>query len=129
MIFLGNLGGTLCLDKMELIHFKFKSDRLVNSQIVTKVGLPYEFASGECNSHLLHCFFNARIAPKSQFKLDKKLIDAGIRYYIPERIIRFQYGQSTIDRYWLAPDNDATCWSDEYFDYLCNIIGKKEIVL
>lgn len=128
MIYLGNLGGVLNIDKLPLIQFKFSNDRLVVCNVLTKVGLPYEFLTGDCNAHLLRCFFNARIVPKSRFKLDESLVNSGIKYYIPERIIRFQKGRSTIDRYWITPDDDNTCWEESYVEHLCNVIGKREVM-
>lgn len=112
-----------------MIRFKFSNDRLVDCNLLSKVGLPYEFLNGECNAHLLRCFFNARIVPKSRFKLDEALLQSGIKYYIPERIIRYQRGVSTIDSYWITPDDDNTCWEDSYVEYLKNILGKRAIEL
>lgn len=129
MIYLGNLGGSLNIATRPLIDFKFENDKLVSCKVLSTYGLPYEFVSGNCDENMLRCFFNARIVPKERFKLSEDLRAAGIEFYIPERIIRYQNGKSIIDQYWLSPDTDDTCWREGYVESLCNIIGRQEIYI
>lgn len=103
MIRLGNLGGVLFFRDTPIAKFQFKKDRLQYAELFTKdpAILPFEFMDGKINEHKLRCFWDARITTETRIGLEEELKKAGMDYYDPETIIRYQKGISIDDKYWL----------------------------
>ena len=113
MIQLCNLGGTIYYRDLPIVTFKYKHDRL---QYVSEINkeckvLPFEFLGiDKVTDNLLRCFFDARIVPETRIGLNEELLKTPVKYYNPERIIRYQKGTCIHDDFWVKCDDDNECW-------------------
>jgi len=112
MINLGNLGGTLFFKDIPLFKFKYLNDRLQDSLLLSNKFLPFEFRDELIDDRRLRLFFEARIIPKTRYKIHEDLKSTPIGYYHVERIIRQQNGRTFGDPFYLVCDNDDTCWKE-----------------
>lgn len=110
---LGNLGGVLYKNNTPVLKFKFKSNRLISKELLTedKALLPFEIEHYGLTENSLIEFFEARITPETRIGFNELLTSTPIKYYHPERIIRYQSGRCIHDRYWLECDDDKSCWN------------------
>lgn len=111
MIKVGNLGGVLYYKDVPLLEFKFERGILVKSNLLTdKMNLlPFELWK-EINGWNLTKFFDERITPSTRQGIDKFLAGTVVKYYHPERMIRYGSGRCIHDHYWVECDDDDTCW-------------------
>ena len=111
---LGNLGGTLYYKEIPLFEFKFNRDGSVTHKVINDdLDLyPFEMRFGEINANTITRFFNERITPSTRIGLDEVLANSPIKYYHPERIIRYSSGRCIHDPYWLKCNDDNSCWED-----------------
>ena len=111
---LGNLGGTLYFSDVPLFRFKFIRDYLVSIEMIVSredKRLPIEFEINKLSDNeKLHVFFEDRTTPETRYGVQESMRNSPIKYYYPERIIRYSNGRSVQDPYWLECDNDETCW-------------------
>jgi hypothetical protein len=113
MISVGNLGGTLYKEDIPIIKFKFIRNSLNELEVYTRDRkvVPFEFWN-EVNEYQIIKFFDERITPDTRQGLNESLAQTPIKYYYPERIIRYSTGHCIHDRYWLECDDDDTCWRE-----------------
>lgn len=110
---LGNLGGTLYYKELPILNFKFKKNKLVSMELLVEkdcVRLPVEFRLYGVSGNNLVKFFEARITPSTRQGLDEFLAQTPVKYYYPERIIRYNSGRCIHDYYWVECDDDNSCW-------------------
>ena len=106
MFNLGNLAGTIMFRQIPLVSFAYKNGKLMNAQLLNydKAILPFEFMNFRCDELTVTQFFAERITPDTRQGLQKYLDKAGIGYYDPEAIIRYQNGRCIHDKYWVKFD-------------------------
>lgn len=109
---LDNLGGTLYKNDTPIARFKFRNNRLISKELLTDDAslLPFEFERRGLTENTIIEFFDARITPDTRIGLNEALAETLIKYYYPERMIRYNSGKCIHDRYWLECDDDDTCW-------------------
>lgn len=112
MFSVGNLGGVLYYDDTPIVRFKFIRGYLEEYQLLSNSLLPFEIRDGIVNGDRLTRFFEARITPDTRIGINEELAKTPIKYYHPERIIRYSSGKCIHDHYWLECDDDNSCWED-----------------
>lgn len=112
MFKIGNLGGTLYKENIPILRFKFRSGMLVESESLTddRRVLPMELYEGGVDTFTLSAFFEERITPPTRQGINELLAATPVKYYDPERIIRYNSGRCIHDKYWVQCDDDNTCW-------------------
>lgn len=113
MFKIGNLGGVLHKDSTPILKFKFRSGMLVESTLLTddRRLLPMELYEDGVDTFTLSAFFEARITPPTRQGINELLSTTPIKYYNPERMIRYNSGKCIHDKYWVQCDDDMSCWS------------------
>lgn len=108
------LGGTMYRDGTPIFKFKFDNDKLVSSEMLTdnQTLLPFEIRRYGLSEWSIRTMFSMRITPPTRQGFDEMLAKTPIKYYHPERIIRWQKGRCAHDRYWLDCDDDKRCWDE-----------------
>ena len=112
MFKIGNLGGTLYYEDTPIMRFKFIRGALQSYEVLcnNRNMLPYECIRDGVGTDSIIKFFEARITPETRIGFNALLATTPIKYYHPERIIRYQSGKCIHDRYWLECDDDNSCW-------------------
>lgn len=107
---LGNLGGTIMYKNEPIVSFKFERDMLKELTVINKDvrPIPFEFNQGWYNEYGLRSFFYYRITPPTRSGIDEALAKSPIKYYSPERMIRYNSGRCIHDPFWLKCDDDYT---------------------
>lgn len=115
MFKLGNLGGVVYYKDTAVVRFKFKHDMLVDCVIlVDNVNiLPFELRHRNTDDGSLRRFFEERMTPYTRDGFHELLASTPVKYYDPERIIRYNKGRCIHDKYWVECDDDDTCWRRE----------------
>ena len=103
MFKLNNVAGTIMYQDIPIVEFKFDRDKLVYSKLLcnNEKILPFEFRKLNANDKEIRNFFYYRIVPDTRIGIEESLKEAGIPYYDPELIIRYQNGRTFDDEYWL----------------------------
>lgn len=103
IINLDNLEGTIMYEQIPLVYFRFEHDRLMESRLLCrdKKILPFEFNDFNVSSDSIRRFFFYRIVPETRISIHEELAKSPVKYYNPERIIRFQKGKCIDDNFWL----------------------------
>lgn len=110
---IGNLGGTLYYEDTPLLEFKFINGSLVNCVLLVEEGtpmLPFEIHSLGVNETAIKRFWEERITPHTRQGIDEYLSTTPVKYYHPERMLRYCSGKCIHDKYWLDCDDDNSCW-------------------
>lgn len=110
---LGNLGGTIMCGDRPILRFKFVRDQLSDIEIydVNTRPVPFEFSfDKKIGEQEIRDFFDARITPDTRIRINELLAKTPVKYYDPERIIRYNSGKCIHDPFWVDCDDDKTCW-------------------
>lgn len=112
MFKLNNLGGVLYKDDKEVMVFKFQRNMLVKCELLTDDIrlLPFELRHRNTDDFSVRKFFEERITPPTRDGINELLATTPVKYYDPERIIRYNKGRCIHDKYWVECDDDDTCW-------------------
>lgn len=114
MFKLGNLGGILYFKDKAVVSFKYQHDVLVSCALLTSNvnELPFELRKMNTDDGSLRQFFEERTTADSRDGIHELLASTPVKYYDPERIIRYNKGRCIHDKYWLECDNDNRCWEN-----------------
>lgn len=100
---LGNLSGTIMLNDTPLIKFESVRGKIVSYELLSQNAkiMPFEFMDLKVTEERILNFFEARIVPPTRIGINERLAESPIKYYDPERIIRYQKGRCIDDLYWV----------------------------
>lgn len=109
-----DLAGTIMWKDEPLVEFKIKRGTVVDCEVIGRDSchLPFEFRESIAESKAVLLFLEDRVTPSTRIGLQDDLRLAGMDYYDPTTIIRYNKGWSVSDGYWVRTDDNPSITFD-----------------
>lgn len=115
MFRLTNLGGTIMWEDEPLVDFTIQRGEVTVCNVIGNQSayLPVEYCAMKSKEAATLLFLEDPVTPITRIGLDKDLKEAGMKYYDPTTLIRYNKGRNASDHYWVrTADNAAMCYKD-----------------